>query len=82
VVTGQLSLVQGFLSSQLTALPAQLPLLQASPLVQALASLHGVPSTTALAAQLPVLASQVFLLQVVSLAVLHVLTVLGSILHV
>ena len=40
----QLSLVHGLLSSQLRLLPpVQTPLVQTSPLVQALPSLHGVP---------------------------------------
>jgi hypothetical protein len=52
-------LVHGLLSLQLTALPKQLPLLQASWVVQALPSLHC--AVTGVATQSPVLASQAVL---------------------
>src|SRR5262249_40518477 len=61
-VGSHVSVVQASPSSQLTALPPHWPAVHTSAVVQALASLHGVPSVTAVCAQ-PVAGSQLSVVQ-------------------
>ncbi len=73
----QLSVVQGFLSSQSAGMaPRQAPALHALLWVQALPSLHAVPSSAALVAHLPLLGSQATGAQAV--APVHTTARLGS----
>ncbi len=63
VVVSQLSVVQALLSVQVLAVPLHLPVVQMSGLVQALLSLHELPSVTLLNTHLPVLVSHTSLVQ-------------------